>query len=234
MINIKSKRGNTYDVQDKEYNRRRLRSLINWIEQAVDQQNKTTALRFDLHFPTCWGEEAINDTAVICRFVDSLRKMIQRNSRKNAHSSDANICWAREIGEDSGRPHYHCLLLVNGDSYRSIGRVSCDGRGLFGMTCRAWASALGLEPHEAEPLVHIPTKALYTVRQRELDYGGCDDLIYRSSYLAKSETKPSGSHLRSFQTSQVRNRRRERRCVPASPNRILWRPSAARLLPAND
>lgn len=65
---------------------------------------------------------------------------------------------------------------------------------------KAWASALGLiDVNHAKRLVHFPANSSYFIdRNSELFEKQYEDLFYRTSYLAKVETKEYGDKQRNF------------------------------------
>lgn len=177
------------------------------IDRALHRHPKTFALRVDLRYPPDCDEF---DSAVISRFFESLgaklrADLIRKKKNKHGIPSEMNYVWAREFGEANSRPHYHLLILLNGDDYKSLGRWDAVSSSLFAKISQAWASALGGGVSRGHAgLVHIPENPFYkldaTNPTLHFDYS---DLFYRASYLAKARTKYYGDNKRSFSAGRV-------------------------------
>jgi hypothetical protein len=107
--------------------------------------------------------------------------------------------WTREFGR-SGKPHYHCALLLNKQTFRGLGEFHPGAQSLFGMICSAWASALEMESADTSGLVSVPKKNHTYWLKRSERY---DDLFYRLSYFAKLESKQFGLASHNFGTSRA-------------------------------
>lgn len=64
-----------------------------------------------------------------------------------------------------GRKHYHVILLLNKDTWCSLGDFS-EPSSLATMIQEAWCSALHLEPWQGDGLVHFPGGRLPVNRHR--------------------------------------------------------------------
>lgn len=199
-----------YDYLDK---------IIEVIDRSVAEHPRTFALRFDLHLPktqqnAIYGQDAIagrTDTAVISRFIDSLKSHIRANiarKRKNArvHPCTMRYVWVREFNPSSviiKKWHYHVLILLNKDTYAYPGNYRSNDN-LASMIVKAWASALGLNMKECDNLVHIPENPYCYLNSRDpiTFQENRRQLIYRVSYMAKLATKSTEDGYRSFGCSQ--------------------------------
>ncbi|KLP46333.1 inovirus Gp2 family protein [Enterobacter ludwigii] len=177
------------------------------IAKSLNQYPRTFAVRFDLRFPleTELFNKCKTDSEVITRFFKSLAAMMKisdyRKVRegKRVHVTALRYVWVREFGQ-SGRKHYHVLLLLNKDAYKGLGGFN-HKRSLADMICRAWLSATGISESERRGLVHFASYGGYWLNNK-LDQD-INDAIYTSvvirvSYLAKDATKCNDDGERNF------------------------------------
>ncbi|MNJ59903.1 hypothetical protein D3C77_556090 [compost metagenome] len=141
--------------------------------------------------------------------IESFKAKIEHNREKArdrnqyAHDCKVRYVWARELGEGR-RPHYHLLILLNRDSFYTLGRLRSERGNNIRRLEEAWASALRLSVDEVRGLVHIPGNAEYRI-DRNVCPGDADELpalFHRASYLCKAATKSYGSRQRGFDTSR--------------------------------
>jgi len=109
-----------------------LERLKQTIDRALAQYRRVFAFRIDLRFPANQQLPADAFTnEIMSRFIASFKAKIAHNRRralavdKYAHECVVRYVWAREIGE-SGRPHYHLLILLNGDAYCALGSITSE------------------------------------------------------------------------------------------------------------
>lgn len=169
---------------------------------ALDAYARVLMLRVDLRLPDA---PAATDAAVISRFTDALKARItayqQRKQRegKRVHPTTLRFAWAREYGPVNGKKHYHVVLLLNRDTWCSLGDY-CDPDSLAGMIKQAWCSALQVDAQQYFTLANFPDNpALW------LDRGNPEQLqqgLARADYLAKHYTKASGHRERNFGCSR--------------------------------
>jgi hypothetical protein len=163
------------------------------------------AVRVDLRLPLQFDWMAQPDwRPLFSRFIASLKAKIKARQAqamrdgKRFHPTKLNFVWTREFGQ-SGRPHYHCALFFNKQTFRGLGEFNPYSGSLYGMISSAWASALGLDEHLADGLVSIPRNAIYRIRRGER----YDDLFRRLSYFAKLASKLFGSGSHNFGASRT-------------------------------
>lgn len=184
-----------------------LQQTLTTLQRALVDYPRLLAVRFDLRYP---HNQALPDyaynSAVISRFVESLKAKIKHNrsqaaeNNQRVHGTEVRYVWVREFGVE-GRPHYHFLLLVNKDAFHTLGQFNSDSENLYARIVSAWASALRLMPCEASGLVHIPNNPTYRINSRE----GSDvlaDLFNRVSYMCKVDTKRYGGWEHAFGCSR--------------------------------
>jgi hypothetical protein len=182
-----------------------LHAIHQTIGFALKDSPRTLAIRVDLHLPVDFD---CDDTAVISRFFASLNAQLEAADKKNerierrVHPNQLRYVWVREIGK-TGRPHYHVLLLLNHDRYRTLGSFESDEGNLSARIKKAWASALARPLQQVANLVHFPENPKYVLDVRSpIFQQQLDALFYRVSYFAKLQTKVFGSKQRSFATSR--------------------------------
>ncbi|MFB2707148.1 inovirus Gp2 family protein [Marinobacter shengliensis] len=182
-----------------------LQRIDETIQGALRDHTSIMAIRVDLRLPSQfdWKGQP-NWRPVFSKFIASLRAKIKARQGqairegKRFHPTNLHFAWTREFGQ-SGRPHYHCVLFFNKQTFRGLGEFNQHAGSLYGMISSAWASALGLEPHLADGLASIPRKAIYRITRGE-SYA---DLFYRVSYFAKLATKLFGSGCHNFGASRT-------------------------------
>lgn len=190
-----------------------LESLHGVIEDQVKRFPRTTAIRFELKYPTGYEGDVSNKRIgqFIKRAKYRLHKAFLNSTATRVYKTEFNYFWVREQ-DGSESPHYHFLLLLNKDAYNGLGRY--DSRhNLYGMLRESWAGALGLSWDESVGLVSasaykgIPDSTPYNYVNMNNPFVNeeLESLFYRASYLCKSSTKTYQGRERSFGCSQVDN-----------------------------
>ncbi|EHP6333980.1 inovirus Gp2 family protein [Escherichia coli] len=133
------------------------------LDSALAQHRAVSLIRVDLRFPEYMPATIMDtdlDSAVISRFFASLKAKIQayqqhkRRASQRVHATSLRYFWCREFGEEENRKHYHVILLLNKDTWCSLGDFS-EPSSLAAMIQEAWCSALHLEPWQGDGLVHF-------------------------------------------------------------------------------
>ena len=96
------------------------------LDQYHQKHSRIFPVRFDLRYPQDSMNNHSNTDISNCMF-----KIAQNFRRKGA---DPVYAWVREV-KDSHNPHYHCLLLLNGQKKRNINEV-------FNVASRLWSSTI--------------------------------------------------------------------------------------------
>ncbi|MEH6801332.1 MAG: inovirus Gp2 family protein [Halopseudomonas sabulinigri] len=177
-------------------------------ELALANHSRIFVVRFDLHFSQHFDLPDIAVTNIaIQKFCNNLRYRLDRKDdmtrveRGRVNPHDMRFAWAREIGPDSGLPHYHVALLLNGDAYRSIGDYSDpEAPGLYRRLQEAWASAIRLDFDLAHGLVSVVPNGQWMLHRGD-DYA-LANAFYACSYLCKAETKVFELGFHCFGTSR--------------------------------
>lgn len=186
---------------------------------AAAMYSHAVAIRFDLHFPSCGTADNMAlqyDSKVITRFFESLKSKIKHDilkrrrktnqntaNKRQVHDTDLFYAWTKEI-KSSNYPHYHVLVIVNGNAFRDLGIFKPD-KGLVG---EAWSSALGMDFYQ-HGLIHVPENAVYHNRKSDgLQQAFSHiDFLKRIHYMAKLHTKDrSNGHF--FGHSRIRRPKR--------------------------
>ncbi|WP_181421984.1 YagK/YfjJ domain-containing protein [Halomonas sp. LBP4] len=176
-----------------------LRRVMN---QARRANSRTYAIRIDLRFPEAMpGSSLLASNAAISKFLTNLCWELDLVKTKYPH--DMRYVWCREQ-KDSDKPHYHVLLLFNGNALQSLGPLNAYvGKGateayaadtLYHRIVRAWEAVIGCPPEQMGGLVNVSknkiTKELITFHFHREDQATFEQLFYAASYMSKAHTKP--------------------------------------------
>lgn len=158
------------------------------LDYAFNEYPRICAIRFDLRFPMFYFA---SDSDAISKFTASLKAQIKANLKRKRKEGMCNLryIWVKEQ-ELSDNPHYHVVILLNGNVYNSLGNFKISEDNMASRIVNAWASALGLHPNEVRGKVNFPNNCLYQVNKNKITF--CNDyssLFQRLSYLAKIDTK---------------------------------------------
>lgn len=176
--------------------------------------NRVYAVRIDLRFPKAGvNPKLYGNNGCLKRFFANLQRELDSSLKYNTRVLYA---WAREQ-KSSEHPHYHVLLMLNGDAIRNIGdyRPSATGgykaKNLYHRIARSWAGAIGLFDELVEGLVHISTKpgsadiCEYFIKTNESGAAALwDEMFHAASYLCKADTKNFAQRVHCFGSSQTR------------------------------
>lgn len=188
-----------------------LEAILRTLDAALGEHPRTFMVRFDLHLPQLnfMDSPTFYDSSVISKFFRSLDAKIahdrerKRRDGKRVHPCTLRYIWAKERAE-ADTDHYHVAIFLNNDAYSHLGAFSQSGRNLSTKIIEGWASALDLDEHNCNGLVHFPSdKPVYYLNCNDADFSQeYESALYRLSYLAKLETKHFGDRTRSFGCSQ--------------------------------
>ncbi|MCG6202335.1 inovirus Gp2 family protein [Psychromonas antarctica] len=197
-------------VENYELNSRYLKNNKGLIDQALSQYPRIMAIRFDLHFPRCYSDidyDHSNVQFVITPFLKSLTAKlisnIKRRRKKNKRAADCrlNYIWVKE-GDNDTAAHYHVVILLNNDTYNTLGKYGVFGDNLYTKIVEAWATALKIEVYDTRDLTHFPQNNIYYLKKNTVDFEAVYLSLYkRISYFAKVETKSYGNNQRNYGSS---------------------------------
>jgi hypothetical protein len=200
--------------QKKEYGpliRNYLVETVDEILAAVEALPSILIFRADLRFPDDMPRCSMHDNnQVLTTFFRYFKEEIKRASK--AYKPFFRFVWAREQ-DTSQKPHYHVLIMLNYNVFRSIGKMEPNEYGvylrdnLYHRMMRCWYRAMGrfeTEPHGQ--LIHMGedpiTGKLWTGHLRRNNWHSINQAVYNASYLCKQYSKRFGEGIRVFQTSQ--------------------------------
>ncbi|MEZ8025469.1 inovirus Gp2 family protein [Vibrio sp. 1F255] len=193
-----------------------LNSIYDLILDSLNDFSRVTAFRFDLRFPKDYKVES--DVNYMRLFWSSVKSKIEAEIKRRNNSvsrEKPRYAWCKEI-KNAKNHHYHLLLLVNKNNFRSIGdytrKKPFNGgcKHIYQMLVEAWSSALKIDIKDAHNLVFIPDNCTYHIHRgkSESDLNnalcneGFNELFRRVSYLAKLKSKKYGDGQRSFGSSR--------------------------------
>lgn len=181
-----------------------LAAISRTLSNALADTPRAYAARFDLRLP---NEFDVTDSEVVTRFFNALKRLLEAadqekaNEGKRIHPHRLRYCWTREWG-NVGRPHFHVLIILNHDRYRTLGKFKNTEGNLAARIKTAWAIATRQDYKTVDRLIHFPDNPEYRLILNSPDYQfQLQNLFYRVSYFAKAETKVFGINQRSFGTS---------------------------------
>ena len=198
-----------------EFNNEYLNKINHAMQITTSEYNRVFAFRVDLRLPSDLENYHIRHADDPChrytkmrgdvsRFIESFKSIIKCDliakvkRGKRVYACKPRFIWCKERNESISY-HYHMLILLNKDAYFTLGTFDSDTSMAFKVQ-KAWSSALGLiDVNHAKRLVHFPANSSYFIdRNSELFERQYEDLFYRTSYLAKVETKDYGGKQRNF------------------------------------
>ncbi|SEF90242.1 YagK/YfjJ domain-containing protein [Marinobacterium lutimaris] len=179
-----------------------LLQALNQLDFVESLYRRVYAVRLDLYLPSwalaadCPYLQEVNDRSLIEKFIASLEGRINTDCRNRARAghrvSPTRVHWIRayEIGHEQGNPHFHLMLLVNGDTYGALGSFDDTSNNLMGRIQAAWASALALPSatDEVRQMGLVNVSGQYRFNPNDLD--AKDRCFEALSYLCKAWTKP--------------------------------------------
>lgn len=166
-------------ISQYSYNDNILTALGNLLNCYTETHGKALVVRFDMRYPVNYEKEVKHRDISRC-----MQKIIQVYKRKGF---DPMYMWAREQSS-SPHPHYHCVLLLNGNRTQSPYPV-------FQAAERLWGSTLGVVP---DGLINYCTQGKDgTPHENGIMLRRCDanyqertyDVQRQVSYMAKTEGK---------------------------------------------
>ena len=191
-----------------------LERLHRVLADALNAHRRLFVVRIDLRYSLSrpLPSDALTNEP-IQKFLASLKAKLdykdlsrrQDTGRVNEH--DMRYAWALEVGSQSARPHYHVVLMFNGDAYRSLGDYSNPGaEGLYRRILEAWAGVIGLSVEDAQGLVSVCRGGQWKLDH--VDQSAYKDAFFACSYLCKAATKPFGRMVSCFGASRRPPKRR--------------------------
>jgi len=185
------------------------------ILEQLAKHSRVLTLRIDLRFPSnYWGyEDDSLGNKYLEDFRNHLRATLDRLPGNRNH--DLMVLSAREYDEHDRKPHFHLLILLNGNAIRGTGKWDLSRENLYSRLYEAWAFALGMQAYEIEGLIQFANGSALTSRGRNYVRHGSmllhrgdeqmfHDLFWISSYLAKVATKNFYDGCRPFVSPRLK------------------------------
>ncbi|UTA81523.1 inovirus-type Gp2 protein [Halomonas sp. XH26] len=187
-----------------------LATLLRVMENARRECPRIFAVRIDPRFPARnYISNTGNDNSYIRNFINHLQWELDVAGTKYPHKM--RYVWCREQ-VTSIHHHYHVLLLLSGDAYRSLGNYTHSTGGsferdnLYHRIVRAWSVAIGWPLENMEGLVHIATDDMthqtYTWHYQRNDQATFEEVFRGASYMCKEYSKPIGQSIHCFEGSR--------------------------------
>jgi len=181
--------GNTYNGYDLSYSEKNDQGFYREILQASEllfndmtmRHGKVFFSMFVLKYPAGSASFYPNDNSLLSRFIEALTLYCKRKK------VDPRYLWVRECS-DTGQPHYHLMLLLNGDLVQ-------NAHGILQKATELWQRCLGIE--DGKGLVHLcttdkdyaPYGGVKIIRNGQ-DFQQVQSKCYElASYLAKRYSK---------------------------------------------
>lgn len=180
-----------------------LNRLITVMNKALTN-SRVFAFRVDLKVPV---DNNFTEECLIERFIASFKSKVRHSRRKakqnnkKAHDTKVRYVWAREVSKRD-YVHYHFVFLLNYDAYNCLGKFELGRDNMFNKIVEAWASALKMDSLiSARSLIHIPKNSNYRLDLDDTE--SLNKFFYRTSYLAKLESKVIGGGKHNFGHSRT-------------------------------
>lgn len=197
-------------------NQHHLKRIHETINKSLQEYPRTMLLRVDLRLPETNTLVYNTDSALITRFIVSLKSQVEadllkkQNAGKRVHPCRVRHIWAREFNHE-GRKHYHVALLFNKDTYAYPGNyIPTDGeysQSLALMIMEAWVRALNIRSamnyRQHYALVEFPANCYYHLNVNSDNFNTqFNAVVDRVNYMAKEYSKDSSDGQRNFGCSQ--------------------------------
>lgn len=184
------------------------------LSRARASHCKIMALPLTLRYPASMPlSDLTAHNTVMNRFLSFLRWELDHLS--TSHPVDMRYLWCREQ-VTSHKPHYHVILLFNGNALSSLGTLKAStaiGEEAYSKDCmyhrlvRAWEWAISWPAHQMQGLVDMSedniTDQLFVYHFHRDDQNAFQQLFYAASYLCKAYTKPIGQGMHCFEGSRL-------------------------------
>ncbi|MGM0857471.1 MAG: YagK/YfjJ domain-containing protein [Pseudomonadota bacterium] len=194
--------------------------IENYLERALLTLNTAThinyntfAFRIELRFPKIMPRLPMHDdNEVLARFLRYLRYELK--TAKTKYTTQIRYIWAREQ-DNSIKPHYHLMILLNKNAFDSLGIFSTDKNGaysrnnLYHRMMRAWLKAMGFDHDDPRfpKLINVSknknTGEFWTDNLHRDDWHAMNEAMFMASYLCKAYTKTIGQGMHVFDASRV-------------------------------
>lgn len=165
------------------------KKAVQQFDAYQEKHSKVLAVRADIRYPSDYGEVRSNRD-----IVKTIAKVKQTFERKGL---DPEYIWAREQNV-SDHPHYHCLLLLDGQKTRSP-------KAVYDVLEKHWQRTIGSSvPGLVDYCNGTPEKPHANGKIINRSEGRPEYLNRQINYIAKPEGKgPQNDGLRDFGMSRL-------------------------------
>ena len=171
-----------------------LETIDEHLKDSLERHSKVLVVRFDVRFP----EDSSNKS------FSKFQAEFMRKERRAGY--DPSYVAVREVGEREGNPHYHEVLLVNGNKTQSIQKHIANANAAMNLT-------LGVEHDNPTGLVNCSKIKQGPLRngimiQRDALFPHDENAAFRqASYLAKESQKQTPDGMREVFASNLKRRK---------------------------
>ncbi len=159
-----------------------LSSMLNQLDASISKHGRVFVYRFDLH-----QQDYTSDNEGVSKFRDRLIKKLKRQYQ----TKEIFYTWVREVATGKGQ-HYHWVLFLDGDKIQHSAKLWNIVKALWEKEGLGYG---GTVPSINHPFYNIGNPDTEQVRL---------DVIYRISYLAKTNTKGyRDKSAKDFRSSQL-------------------------------
>ena len=162
-------------------------------EDAMERHSKVFVMRFDVRFP----DDESNQT------FSKFQAEFMRKERRAGY--DPSYVAVREEGEREEHPHYHEILILNGNKTRNIHKHIENANAALNL-------ALGVEQNTPTGLIHNcngknnPQRNGIMIDRSKLFVFDEDNAFRQASYLAKESQKNTPDGMRELFASNLKKR----------------------------
>lgn len=154
-------------------------------EHMIKKHSKVMQVRFDLRYP---GDDSVShDKTHISTLCEYLKRWFVRN-QTGPHSADIQIEWVIDQKKSSSHPHYHVIVLVNGNAFQYAYTVLKKAEYYWGIILKT--SHGGLVDHcDKYRNSNGRSNGMMWRRGSSDAKAILEDMHYQASYLAKARDK---------------------------------------------
>ena len=171
-----------------------LETIDEHLQDALERHSKVLVVRFDVRFP----EDESN------RSFSKFQAEFMRKERRAGY--DPSYVAVREVGEREDHPHYHEILILNGNKTRNIHKHIENANAALNL-------ALGVEQNTPTGLIHNcngkenPQRNGIMIDRSKLFVFDEDNAFRQASYLAKESQKNTPNGMRELFASNLKRRK---------------------------
>lgn len=173
-----------------------LEAINDRFEDAMERHSKVFVMRFDVRFPDDESNQAFS----------KFQAEFMRKERRAGY--DPSYVAVREVGEREDHPHYHEILILNGNKTRNIHKHIENANSALNLV-------LGLEQDTPSGLIHscngkdhLRRNGIMIDRSKLFVFDE-NDAFRQASYLAKESQKDTPNGMRELFASNLKCRKKK-------------------------